>query len=47
MSTGGEGGMVATNDELLMNKMWSYKDHGKSLEKTAVSTGRFLGYTTH
>ena len=30
MSTGGEGGMVTTNDETLWKKMWSYKDHGKS-----------------
>jgi dTDP-4-amino-4,6-dideoxygalactose transaminase len=30
MSTGGEGGMVTTNDEDLWSKMWSYKDHGKS-----------------
>ncbi len=30
MSTGGEGGMVTTNDEFLWKKMWSYKDHGKS-----------------
>ena len=30
MSTGGEGGMVTTNDEALWKKMWSYKDHGKS-----------------
>ena len=30
MSTGGEGGMVTTNDRLLWSKMWSYKDHGKS-----------------
>lgn len=30
MSTGGEGGMVTTNDELLWQRMWSYKDHGKS-----------------
>lgn len=32
MSTGGEGGMVTTNDETLWRKMWSYKDHGKSYE---------------
>ena len=32
MSTGGEGGMVTTNDQKLWNKMWSYKDHGKSYE---------------
>jgi dTDP-4-amino-4,6-dideoxygalactose transaminase len=30
MSTGGEGGMVTTNDEALWRSMWSYKDHGKS-----------------
>lgn len=32
MTTGGEGGMVTTNDETLWRKMWSYKDHGKSYE---------------
>ncbi|WP_201593348.1 DegT/DnrJ/EryC1/StrS family aminotransferase [Psychrobacter sp. Pi2-51] len=30
MTTGGEGGMVTTNDESLWRKMWAYKDHGKS-----------------
>ncbi|QMT58815.1 MULTISPECIES: DegT/DnrJ/EryC1/StrS family aminotransferase [unclassified Legionella] len=30
MTTGGEGGMVTTNDEQLWSSMWSYKDHGKS-----------------
>lgn len=30
MSTGGEGGMVTTNDEALWRAMWSFKDHGKS-----------------
>ena len=30
MTTGGEGGMVTTNDETLWRSMWSYKDHGKS-----------------
>ena len=30
MSTGGEGGMVTTENERLWNRMWSYKDHGKS-----------------
>lgn len=29
MTTGGEGGMVTTNDFALWRKMWSYKDHGK------------------
>lgn len=32
MTTGGEGGMVTTNDEKLWQAMWSYKDHGKSYE---------------
>ena len=30
MTTGGEGGMVITNDKSLWHKMWAYKDHGKS-----------------
>lgn len=30
MTTGGEGGMVTTDDPDLWNAMWSYKDHGKS-----------------
>lgn len=32
MTTGGEGGMVTTNDVDLWSTMWSYKDHGKSWE---------------
>ena len=32
MSTGGEGGMVSTNSSDIWSKIWSYKDHGKSLE---------------
>ncbi len=32
MTTGGEGGMVTTNDESLWRKMWAYKDHGKSYD---------------
>jgi dTDP-4-amino-4,6-dideoxygalactose transaminase len=32
MTTGGEGGMVTTNDEALWRAMWSFKDHGKSYE---------------
>ena len=30
MTTGGEGGMLTTNDSDLWSRMWSYKDHGKS-----------------
>ncbi|MEA9417325.1 DegT/DnrJ/EryC1/StrS aminotransferase family protein [Aeromonas caviae] len=32
MTTGGEGGMVTTNDRALWQAMWSYKDHGKSYD---------------
>lgn len=32
MTTGGEGGMVTTNDRKLWSRMWSIKDHGKSWE---------------
>lgn len=30
MTTGGEGGMVTTNDRDLWSRVWSLKDHGKS-----------------
>ena len=30
MTTGGEGGMVTTDDPALWSTMWSFKDHGKS-----------------
>lgn len=30
MTTGGEGGMVTTNDAKLWDRMWSIKDHGKN-----------------
>lgn len=32
ITTGGEGGMVTTNDASLWRSMWAYKDHGKSFE---------------
>lgn len=32
MTTGGEGGMVTTNNKELWSKMWSFKDHGKSYD---------------
>jgi len=31
MTTGGEGGMITTSDEILWKKMWSLKDHGKTI----------------
>ena len=33
MTTGGEGGMITTDDEALYRKMWSFKDHGKNIDK--------------
>jgi dTDP-4-amino-4,6-dideoxygalactose transaminase len=30
MTTGGEGGMITTNDRDIWNYCWSFKDHGKS-----------------
>lgn len=30
MTTGGEGGMLTANDPVIWERVWSYKDHGKS-----------------
>jgi hypothetical protein len=32
MTTGGEGGMLTTNDETVWKRAWSFKDHGKSYD---------------
>lgn len=32
MTTGGEGGMLTTNDPVLWEKAWAFKDHGKSFD---------------
>jgi dTDP-4-amino-4,6-dideoxygalactose transaminase len=32
MTTGGEGGMLLTDDEAVWRRAWEYKDHGKSWE---------------
>lgn len=32
MTTGGEGGMVTTDDHAIWSRMWSFKDHGKSYD---------------
>ena len=32
MTTGGEGGMLVTDDEAFFRRAWSFKDHGKSYE---------------
>ena len=42
ISTGGEGGMVTTDDPALYERMWSFKDHGKSrdaIERSSDATG--------
>jgi dTDP-4-amino-4,6-dideoxygalactose transaminase len=43
MSTGGEGGMVVTNETDLWERVWSFKDHGKNrkLMKETYSSGEF------
>jgi len=33
ITTGGEGGMITTNDKKLWQKVWAFKDHGKNYEK--------------
>jgi dTDP-4-amino-4,6-dideoxygalactose transaminase len=40
ISTGGEGGMITTNNQNLWKTIWSYKDHGKDydLVSSSVST---------
>jgi dTDP-4-amino-4,6-dideoxygalactose transaminase len=40
ITTGGEGGMVTTNDSALHDRIWSAKDHGKNIllrEQTGIS----------
>jgi dTDP-4-amino-4,6-dideoxygalactose transaminase len=32
ITTGGEGGLITTNDTALWNRIWSLKDHGKSYD---------------
>ena len=43
ISTGGEGGMLVTNDQELWSKVWSYKDHGKNYG-AAVNSAPDLGF---
>jgi len=39
MTTGGEGGMVTTQNDEYEERMWSYKDHGKSRAAMASGSG--------
>ena len=43
ITTGGEGGMVSTSSKDLFDKVWSYKDHGKS-KKLALETNHPPGF---
>jgi dTDP-4-amino-4,6-dideoxygalactose transaminase len=43
MSTGGEGGMISTNNKNLWLKMWSHKDHGKNF-KSVFHTAHEKGF---
>jgi hypothetical protein len=38
MTTGGEGGMITTNDESSFSRMWSLKDHGKNCDRVFSSS---------
>ncbi len=38
ITTGGEGGMVTTQDERLWERIWSFKDHGKNYAKVYHQT---------
>lgn len=38
ITTGGEGGMVTTDDEDLWSQMWSYKDHGKDYDAVYIKS---------
>jgi dTDP-4-amino-4,6-dideoxygalactose transaminase len=41
MTTGGEGGMMITNDTEPWNRVWSYRDHGKSYESLFLREGQY------
>ena len=40
MTTGGEGGMVTCNNKNYWRRIWSYKDHGKSLDAINRKNGK-------
>ncbi|MDA3791452.1 MAG: DegT/DnrJ/EryC1/StrS aminotransferase family protein [Desulfobacula sp.] len=43
MSTGGEGGMLLTNNREIWERVWSYKDHGKNYTKV-ISKNHASGF---
>ena len=44
MTTGGEGGMVTTNDPKLAQAVWSLKEHGKTPDALVPHTSKATGY---
>ena len=38
ISTGGEGGLVTTNSQEIFEKIWSFKDHGKTVQSVFSSS---------
>lgn len=43
MTTGGEGGMLTTNDSELWERAWAFKDHGKDF-RTVFDNGHSTGF---
>ena len=43
ISTAGEGGMITTNSDYLYDKVWSFEDHGKTIESLNKKIGMALG----
>jgi dTDP-4-amino-4,6-dideoxygalactose transaminase len=41
MSTGGEGGMIVTNDETIRDIAWSLRDHGRNRDQTLSDDHQF------
>ena len=41
MSTGGEGGMILTNNDAVRNTAWSLRDHGRNRERTLSDDHHF------
>ncbi|HIA71560.1 MAG TPA: DegT/DnrJ/EryC1/StrS family aminotransferase [Phycisphaerales bacterium] len=37
ISTGGEGGMILTNDQSVYDRVWSFRDHGRDRESTLLT----------
>lgn len=47
ITTGGEGGMVTTNNHKLWSKIWSMKDHGKNLKKVHKFKNKYSSNLVH